>query len=282
MATELTKEQFVEILRDPKITYDLDKRLFKYIYSCPNHEAAASVAGKALGYGGKSTQAPLNSEIGRLAKRIAKGYDIDFTVRSERKYKYWDLFFKGRNKDGLFIWMLKPNLIEALRESGIVAYTELDDDSEEQKAIQRAKPATAREIKGSEDRPLDYTGTEKSKTIKKNSSFAKRALQDAEYTCQVDSTHKTFITVYDVPYMEGHHLIPCTVDRSEAFMKEYKKNIDCVANIICICPTCHRAVHFGDENTKTEKIKVMFAKQIEKLKKVGINITEGELLEFYK
>lgn len=49
--------------------------------------------GLLLGYNGKSPHAPLNSEIGRFAKRIAKHYDIQFTERSSRKYKYLDLFF---------------------------------------------------------------------------------------------------------------------------------------------------------------------------------------------
>ena len=46
--------------------------------------------GLLLGYNGKSPHAPLNSEIGRFAKRIAKHYDIQFTERSSRKYKYLD------------------------------------------------------------------------------------------------------------------------------------------------------------------------------------------------
>ena len=49
--------------------------------------------GLLLGYNGKSPHAPLNFEIGRFAKRIAKHYDIQFTERSSRKYKYLDLFF---------------------------------------------------------------------------------------------------------------------------------------------------------------------------------------------
>ena len=106
-------------------------------------------------------------------------------------------------------------------------------------------------------------------------------LLDAEYTCQIDPTHKTFMAVRNVPYMEGHHLIPCTAENSKKFWKKYAKNIDCVANIV-ICPNCHRAVHFGDEDTKTDKIKVLFAKQAEKLKRAGIEITEEELLGLYK
>jgi Rad3-related DNA helicase len=82
--------------------------------------------------------------------------------------------------------------------------------------------------------------------------------------------------------MEGHHLIPCTVTNAVDFVSRYYKNIDCMENIVCLCPTCHRAVHFGDDRTKAEKVKAMYAKQAVKLREIGIAITEDELLALYK
>ena len=67
--------------------------------------------GLLLGYNGKSPHAPLNSEIGRFAKRIAKHYDIQFTERSSRKYKYLDLFFNGGEDGTYFVWQLSPELV---------------------------------------------------------------------------------------------------------------------------------------------------------------------------
>ncbi|MDR0306529.1 MAG: hypothetical protein LBI42_06800 [Chitinispirillales bacterium] len=157
----------------------------------------------------------------------------------------------------------------------------LDDDFAEQEKIQQAKSATAKEIKNSANRSLSLGSGSQGETVSKNSNISKAAIEKANYTCLIDPNHNTFINTQSKPYMEGHHLIPCTVTNAKIFFDKYKKNIDCFENIVCICPTCHRAVHFGHENTKIEKIKIMYAKQAGKLENAGIPITEQELLELY-
>jgi len=156
------------------------------------------------------------------------------------------------------------------------------DDTEEQEEIQRAEPATTKEIQESSKKPLNIVSGSQSEGISKNSKISKAALRDVTYTCQIDSNHKTFTTKQNVPYMEGHHLIPCTLNNSKEFESKYNKNIDCYENIVCLCPNCHRAVHFGDWKTKEEKIKIMYTKQRAKLQRIGITITEEELLKLYK
>jgi 5-methylcytosine-specific restriction protein A len=157
-----------------------------------------------------------------------------------------------------------------------------DDDCDEQEEIQKAEPATKNEIQSSADRPLNIVKSNQGKVISKDSRIAKSALEDANFSCAIDPTHKTFLTTRQIQYMEGHHLIPCTVENSEAIKDKFKKNIDCFENIVCICPTCHREVHFGNWDSKAEKIKLMYKKQREKLEVVGISITEEELLKLYR
>ncbi len=95
MTQQLTKIQWIEILQDDRITNDLDLAIFQALYSFENHHAYASQIGLILGNKGKTPHSPLNLEIGRYAKRIAEHYEIGFTIRSNQKYKYWDLFFDG-------------------------------------------------------------------------------------------------------------------------------------------------------------------------------------------
>lgn len=116
MAMQLTKKQFIEILLDKEITKPYNHKIFKYIFSCNDHQAYASEVGRHMGIGKTRPGSPINLEIGRLAKRISKKYDIDFTVRESQKYKYWDLFSDGRAERKFWIWKLKPNLLEALEE----------------------------------------------------------------------------------------------------------------------------------------------------------------------
>lgn len=157
-----------------------------------------------------------------------------------------------------------------------------NDNSDEQEEIQRSEPATQTEIQYSPEKPLNIVDSNQGKIIAKNNRISKSALIEAKYTCVINQSHKTFITTNGTPYMEGHHLIPCTVSNSELFMDKYHKNIDCVENIVCLCPNCHREVHCGEWNSKSQKIRKMFTKQKEKLVKAGLLIDEEELLNLYK
>lgn len=156
------------------------------------------------------------------------------------------------------------------------------DDMYEQEEIQRADPADSTEIDSAVNADLNIANNKQVNIIIKNSRVSKRALLDANYTCSIDKKHKTFQTNRNVPYMEGHHLIPCTVQNSEFFKKKFDKNIDCYVNIVCLCPNCHREIHFGEWENKSKKIKLLYTKQKEKLKNIGISITEEELLNLYK
>ncbi|MBY0001439.1 HNH endonuclease [Priestia aryabhattai] len=51
--------------------------------------------------------------------------------------------------------------------------------------------------------------------------------------------------------MEAHHLIPMKKQN------DYQNSIDVDGNIICLCPTCHRKIHVGNNNKK-ELIKLLY------------------------
>lgn len=169
----------------------------------------------------------------------------------------------------------------------IIAYIEgilesSSDDIENQEEIQRSEPATSEELQKAADRELNIVSGSQGKVVAKDGRISKSALVREGYTCQINPEHKTFQTTRGVPYMEGHHLIPCTVTNAEFFMNQNGKNIDCLENIVCICPTCHRAAHFGDTPTKETLLRAMYAQQAEQLMQVGITITEEALLALYK
>lgn len=118
-------------------------------------------------------------------------------------------------------------------------------------------------------------------TVAKKASISKAALHNAQYQCEIDSDHKTFVTSRNLPYMEGHHLIPCTYTNSQHFWTKYNRNIDCVENIVCLCPICHRQVHFGSDSEKRDILSKLYAKRINDLQSIGIKITLEELEKLY-
>lgn len=110
---------------------------------------------------------------------------------------------------------------------------------------------------------------------KTNARIAKTALNMADYKCLINPEHKTFISKLGKPYMEAHHLIPM------ASQKDFSINIDRVENIVSICPICHSAIHLGNEATRLELVKKLYDLREQSLKKVGLNITFGELYSKY-
>ena len=80
-------------------------------------------------------------------------------------------------------------------------------------------------------------------SFKRNPELAKKSILLANYQCDLDKSHKSFITKNGKPYMEAHHLIPLSTQ--DYF--DYSLDVD--ANIVCLCPNCHRKLHYGDNIT---------------------------------
>lgn len=154
----------------------------------------------------------------------------------------------------------------------------IDDDlGDDQDAIQN-EPVPPNPIQPIKDKKCNST---KGMSIKKNPARAKWVLHDSGYKCLHDSSHITFKNHKGNPYMEGHHLIPCTVKNSDEIDALYHSPIDREENIVCICPNCHRAIHFGDKATQTAIITDLFHKQKAKLNSVGIMISPVDLINRY-
>lgn len=68
------------------------------------------------------------------------------------------------------------------------------------------------------------------------------------YKCEIDATHVTFPTNSYPNYMEGHHLVPIATQRNFASI-----NLDCIENMVSLCPVCHSQIHYG---TKEAKLKI--------------------------
>lgn len=128
-----------------------------------------------------------------------------------------------------------------------------------------------------------YIGDKKSKMVAKKIGVSKRALINAGFKCELNPKHKTFITRNNLPYMEGHHLIPCTPDNTDEFWNgNCHRNIDCVENVVCLCPTCHRELHYGKWEDKKEKIERLYNERKERLEKAGIKIGLEEMMGKYR
>lgn len=242
MATKLTKIQWIEILLNKELTTELDLSIFQALYSFEEHKAHASQIGAILGYKGKSPQGPLNLEIGRYAKRIAKHYDIEFAERSKRKYKFWDLFFDGWDDGKYFVWQLKPNLVEALEQSKLTG-----------------------ELQFADELPRDFLrelteGIKRTVIINSYERNPKARQLCVEYwglscsVCGID-----FEKVYGEigkEFIHVHHLIPVS-QIGDLYQ------IDPIKDLRPVCPNCHSMLHKRKPPLKIEELKKMMNRKNE-------------------
>lgn len=114
---------------------------------------------------------------------------------------------------------------------------------------------------------------------KTNPSLAKKVIAKKEFKCEMSSDenpHFSFISLSGDPYIEAHHLIP--VCKQPLFINK----LDTPANIVPLCPNCHRKIHNARKKDVKEMVEKIYETRSELLKQSGIEITLEELLTFYE
>ncbi|WP_220669624.1 HNH endonuclease [Pectobacterium parmentieri] len=83
--------------------------------------------------------------------------------------------------------------------------------------------------------------------------IARQALEKANYQCEYEIFHETFISpITKLDFMEAHHLIPLSVQ------KDFSTSLDHIYNIFSLCPNCHRKIHFGSVKDKEEILERLY------------------------
>ena len=100
-----------------------------------------------------------------------------------------------------------------------------------------------------------------------------QALEMAEYRCEVETTHESFIAERNYKlYMEGHHVIPMKKQMN------FKNSLDVYANIVCLCPTCHRKIHYGVKDDRIKMGEKIYLDRADRLVNSGIRLSKREFL----
>lgn len=108
----------------------------------------------------------------------------------------------------------------------------------------------------------------------RNQIIISQAMDGAGHLCECDSTHQTFIARSSgKAYMEGHHLIPMR------YQAQFDCGIDVYANVVCLCPICHRLLHFGRDHERSYAAEQLFDLRKDRLIKSGIDLSKKDFLE---
>ncbi len=102
-----------------------------------------------------------------------------------------------------------------------------------------------------------------------------QALNIANHKCENNCNHTLFLKKNGCEtYTEAHHLIPLR------FQKEYLYSLDIPANIVSLCPSCHRQLHYGKDIY--DMLKYLWTKRHLRLQQCGIEISLLDLFLMYR
>ncbi len=106
--------------------------------------------------------------------------------------------------------------------------------------------------------------------IKTDSILKATRLSKSNYNCEFDENHKTFNRVSDKnQYMECHHLIPIKAQKDFP-----RKKLDCMPNLVSLCPLCHAQIHYGNTSAKKEVFDKIINIRKSELIKYGFKVSE--------
>lgn len=164
------------------------------------------------------------------------------------------------------------NIISALEKGDTII-----DSSDEtfQTAVRISEPAESLP-NGPIEKPKKRTQGQK-QGYKGNPKISKQALIEFGNKCLYDSTHKTFYSpTLNDDYVEMHHIIP--ISKQDNF----EHSIDLPANIVPLCPNCHRQIHHSNYDLKSKMLEKLYTEErIQNLKERGIVLELKTLQDYY-
>ena len=287
----ITKETWIKILNDSTLLTPNDIDFIKDFYNAPQHTSTCSEMSKKTGV----PVSIYNLSIGKAGKRIAKHLNFHPNLREEGGERGWSVLFRGHyREDHLFMWQVKPELVNALEN----VYSELRLNQNIISNIKKNKTALVAEFEADNEEKLEinlnetniksdfkeFVGvprekpelieTKHGKRYKRDKQRSINALHRANYSCEYDVTHKSFLRKSaNVNYTESHHLVPM------AFQEQFSVTLDTEANIVSLCSNCHNQIHYGQGADKL--IEALYTLRKEALENEGIVITLDQLLAMY-
>lgn len=145
-----------------------------------------------------------------------------------------------------------------------------------------AEPATPSKENDEKVNHVLNSRTPKSKLNTSNSwhtskKIKEAALKKANFCCEINQDHETFLREDGHKFMEGHHVIPMSAQSHFD-----KINLDQEVNIASLCPTCHRSAHFAEKNHRKKIFENLFMSRKEAYLELGINENSTDIFKkFY-
>jgi 5-methylcytosine-specific restriction protein A len=217
----IDKRLWKEILTDSYITTQKVKEILVYIVKQPKQEASGKEIAKVLNY---KHHAPLNQIIPKFSKRILDKYSfVKKPTREDGTKRFWHIPFLGKEEKDKFLWILRPELKDALVE---LYNFEIEDYYFPEEITKNEKLII-------EGRMIEITIN------------AYERDKNAREICLNKHGYKCCICGFDFEEKYGpigkgkihvHHIVPISEHK-----KEYILNPE--TDLIPVCPNCHFMIH---------------------------------------
>lgn len=288
----ISKDLWINILKDNTLLKPKDIAFLKDFYNEPQHASTCSEMSEKTGV----SVLAYNQAMGNAGKRISNFLKFRPNYREDGTQRYWSVLFRGNyREDNLFLWQVKPELVKALED----VYPELRLSAKAIDAIKKDKNALMVDFEADNEEQLEISSndiviksdfkefvgiprkkpelieTKHGKKYKRDKQRSINALHRADYLCEYNVKHETFLRKsVNVNYTESHHLVPM------AFQDLFNVTLDTEANIVSLCSNCHNHIHYGQgaEIIVTE----LYEQRKDALKSEGIDITLQQLISMYK
>lgn len=167
-------------------------------------------------------------------------------------------------------------LIETNLDKSFLEQNEIEDEIliKELKEIRIEDFASYHEYQGKKKEKQEPKIRNGVRIYMREKKVAMNAMAHADYLCEIDKKHPTFVRKYiNLNYTEPHHLIPI------AYSDLFDVSLDVEENVVSLCSNCHNLLHYGRDYEVI--LKRLYGERIEYLRKVGLYITFEELFEMY-
>lgn len=156
-------------------------------------------------------------------------------------------------------------------------YHEMDDEEYNN----NASKINADDVEVTADKPskkkAPQFNSKQRRIYHRNPEIAVQAKKISDYMCEFNEKHITFVNEKDQNnYVEAHHLIPASKE------DEFEYDIDVSANVVSLCPICHRCLHHGNAEDKKKLLAKLYQERSKRLETCKIAVDITKLLKYYK
>jgi len=99
--------------------------------------------------------------------------------------------------------------------------------------------------------------------------------KEVRFECENNSSHTTFKSITGNQFVESHHLVPMKAQT------DFSTSLDIKDNIVILCPTCHKAIHYGTTAVVENLLNKFFPPCEALLARKGIALNINQLRKYY-